>query len=97
MSKFAEIKLMYFNENQAKNRVSRTLSSSTKDSRQSKLLEVVLMENINKIDDLDIDNSFDIDVYDNIKMDFDYLCSIIFSYWIRRSNISISKTKKFII
>ena len=70
MSKFAEIKVMYFNENQSKNRVSRTFSKSSKESRQSKLLEIVLIENINKMDDLDINNSFDMNFYDNTKMDF---------------------------
>ena len=68
MSKFAEIKVMYFNEDQQKNRT-RNFSHSSKASRQSKFLEIELIEQINKLGDVDLSASIDLS-YDNIKMDF---------------------------
>ena len=69
MSKFAEIKVMYFNEDQPKQRP-RSLSKSSIVSSQSKYLEIALIEHINKMEDENISNSFDMSAYDNIKMDF---------------------------
>ena len=69
MSKFAEIKVMYFNEDQQKVR-NRSFSRSSKFSRQSKYLEIELIEQINKMGEDELTNSFDMSAYDNIKFDF---------------------------
>ena len=76
MSKFSEIKIMYFNEEKQNKqnslRTSRSASQSSKSSRQSKYLEDVLIDHINKIDNNEIDNnnSFDLSGYDNINIDY---------------------------
>jgi hypothetical protein len=58
---------MYFNENQVKQR---TFSQSSKISTQSQYLELELNDRMNKYEDLEKDNSFNISYYDNIEFNF---------------------------
>ena len=67
LSKFAEIKVMYFNDEDPKKRVKRTYSFS-KVSRQSKLLELHDLEKVQKFSDQNTNVSFDLENYD-IKID----------------------------
>ena len=70
MSKFAEIKIMYFNEKRVKNKISRTSSQSSQISTQSHYLEMELNDRMNKYEDLDIDDSFNMSFYENIKFNY---------------------------
>ena len=68
LSKFAEIKVMYFNEDDPKKRKK---SSYTKVARQSKFLELHDIEKIQKFSDQNKNVAFDLENYDNIKIDFE--------------------------
>ena len=96
MSKFAEIKIMYFNEDLQKNK-NRSFSRSSKISRQSKYLEIQLNEQINKIEDDDMNISFEMNAYDNIKLDFidDENSSDIFNDKTNLKNININKGNEY--
>ena len=69
LSKFAEIKVMYFNNEGGK--VKRKLTAYSKISRQSKYLELHDIEKIQKFSDQNDNVSFDLENYDSIKVDFD--------------------------
>ena len=75
LSKFAEIKVMYMtDENEGKEKYKERGDSSrhSKNSmRQSKVLEIFEIEKIKKFSDSAQNVSFDMDNYDNIKIDFD--------------------------
>ena len=68
LSKFAEIKVMYFNEEDPKKRKKTTYSRV---ARQSKFLELHDIEKIQKFSDQNKNVSFDLENYDNIKIDFE--------------------------
>ena len=70
LSKFAEIKVMYFNDEDPNKRKKRGYS---KVSRQSKFLEIHDFEKVQKFSDVDDNVSFEYENYDNIKLDLSSL------------------------
>ena len=74
LSKFAEIRSMYMIDKSAKGKQKRKLSSistTSRQARQSKILELYDLEKIQKFSDMSHNVSFDLENYDNIKIDFD--------------------------
>ena len=69
LSKFAEIKVMYFTNEGGPTK--RKLTGYSRISRQSKYLELHEIEKIQKFADQNDNVSFDLENYDSIKIDFD--------------------------
>ena len=70
LSKFAEIRVMYMNDDKDKEDKKNRYSFSVT-SRQSKLLELYDAEKVQKFGDMSHNVSLDVENYENIKIDFD--------------------------
>ena len=71
MSKFAELKILYFNDEERQNekKIINKNEHEIKQKnimRQSKILEVELINKINKFDDVNLNDSADISFYENV-------------------------------